>query len=38
MEDPSDKGYITFDGLHPNDNGHKVIADLFRDLDYAPLR
>ena len=37
-EDPSDKGYISFDGLHPNDRGHKVIADLFRALGYSPLR
>lgn len=36
-EDPSDKGYISFDGLHPDDSGHKVIADLLRGLGYAPL-
>ncbi|MBA3439397.1 MAG: DUF4214 domain-containing protein [Pyrinomonadaceae bacterium] len=36
-EDPSDKGYISFDGLHPDDSGHKVIADLLRSLGYAPL-
>ncbi len=37
--DPSDspRRYITFDGLHPNDTGHKVIADLLRGLRYAPL-
>ena len=37
-QDPGDKGYLTFDGLHPNDTGHKVIADLLRALGYAPLR
>ncbi len=33
--DPATKGYLTFDGLHPNDTGHRVIADLFRGLGYA---
>jgi lysophospholipase L1-like esterase len=37
-EDPILKGYIAFDGLHPNDLGHKVMADLLRDLAYQPLR
>lgn len=37
-EDPEDKGYIGLDGLHPNDTGHAVIAELFRGLGYAPLR
>jgi lysophospholipase L1-like esterase len=39
-EDAGDKGYISaFDpsGVHPNDTGHRVIADLFRALDYFPL-
>ncbi len=36
--DPSDKGYLAFDGLHPNDLGHRVIADRFRALGYSPLR
>jgi lysophospholipase L1-like esterase len=36
-EDPADKGYIAFDGLHPNDQGHKVMADLLRALGYRPL-
>jgi lysophospholipase L1-like esterase len=31
------KGYISFDGLHPNDIGHKAIADRLRALEYAPL-
>ena len=35
--DPSDLGLIAFDGLHPNDEGHRVIADLLRNLGYAPL-
>lgn len=37
-EDPVMKGYISVDGIHPNDAGHKVIADLFRGLGYAPLK
>jgi lysophospholipase L1-like esterase len=36
-EDPIAKGYISLDGVHPNDNGHKIIADLLRSLGYAPL-
>jgi lysophospholipase L1-like esterase len=39
-EDAGDKGYISaFDpsGVHPNDTGHRVIADLFRALGYFPL-
>lgn len=36
-EDPELKGYISSDGLHPNDTGHKVMADLLRELGYAPL-
>lgn len=36
-EDPVAKGLITVDGIHPNDNGHKAIADAFRALRYAPL-
>jgi lysophospholipase L1-like esterase len=37
-EDPRAKGYIAFDGLHPNDTGHWVIASLLRNLGYAPLK
>jgi lysophospholipase L1-like esterase len=37
-EDPVMKGYMSIDGIHPNDAGHKVIADLLRDLGYAPLK
>ncbi len=36
--DPGDLGYISFDGFHPNDAGHTVIADLLRRLGYAGLR
>lgn len=35
--DPSSYGYIAWDGVHPNDTGHKKIADLLRGLGYAPL-
>ena len=37
-DDPKAKGYIAIDGLHPSDTGHRVIADLLRQLGYAPLR
>lgn len=37
-QDPAAKGYIGPDGLHPNDTGHKVMADLLRGLGYAPLK
>jgi lysophospholipase L1-like esterase len=33
-EDPVQKGYISFDGVHPNALGHTVIADEFRALGY----
>lgn len=35
--DPQRKRYLAFDGLHPNDTGHKVIADQLRALRYLPL-
>jgi lysophospholipase L1-like esterase len=35
--DPRARGYISFDGLHPNDRGHKVIADRLRNRGYVPL-
>ncbi len=35
--DPGTLGLIAVDGLHPNDAGHKVIADQLRALGYAPL-
>lgn len=37
-QDPAAKGYIAIDGIHPNDTGHTVIADLLRNLGYAPLK
>src|SRR5918998_3288385 len=37
-EDPRSKGYLSFDGLHPNNTGHRVIADELRMIGYAPLR
>lgn len=35
--DPGTLGLIGVDGFHPNDAGHKVIADQLRLLQYAPL-
>lgn len=35
--DPQRKGFLSFDRLHPNDTGHRVIADLLRALRYLPL-
>src|SRR5215204_6188014 len=37
-EDPGDKGYLSWDRLHPNDTGHRIIAGELRKLGYAPLR
>jgi len=37
-EDPKSKGYLSFDGIHPNNTGHTIIAGELRKLDYAPLR
>jgi hypothetical protein len=36
-EDPRSKGYLSFYGVHPNNTGHRVIADELRKLGYAPL-
>ena len=36
-QDPIALGLIAADGFHPNDAGHKVIADQLRALAYAPL-
>jgi lysophospholipase L1-like esterase len=36
-EDPRAKGYLSFDGLHPNDTGHNVMATQFRNVGYTPL-
>lgn len=35
--DPATLGLIAVDGFHPNDAGHKVIADQLRVLGYQPL-
>jgi lysophospholipase L1-like esterase len=35
--DPNTQGLLAVDGFHPNDAGHKVIADQLRALAYAPL-
>jgi lysophospholipase L1-like esterase len=35
-EDPFDKGYLS-DGIHENDAGAQVVADVFRKLGYEPL-
>jgi lysophospholipase L1-like esterase len=35
--DPSDRGLISFDGLHPSGGGHRLIADLLRGLGYSPF-
>jgi lysophospholipase L1-like esterase len=37
-QDPVAKGLPTVDGVHPNDNGHKAIADALRALEYGPLK
>jgi lysophospholipase L1-like esterase len=36
-EDPKSKGYLSFDGVHPNNTGHRIIADELRKLGYVPL-
>lgn len=33
-----DKGYISQDGVHPNDEGYEVIAERLRELGYRPLK
>jgi len=35
--DPSDRGLLAFDGLHPNGRGHRLIANLLRGLGYSPF-
>jgi lysophospholipase L1-like esterase len=37
-EDPIVKGYIHTDGLHPSNTGFQLLANLFRNVGYAPLR
>lgn len=34
-EDPDAKDYLWFDGLHPGEDGHSVMAERLGDLDYA---
>jgi lysophospholipase L1-like esterase len=36
--DPGTLGLIAVDGFHPDDAGHKAIADQLRALQYAPLK
>ncbi|HZH91940.1 MAG TPA: DUF4214 domain-containing protein [Pyrinomonadaceae bacterium] len=35
--DAGARGYMSSDGIHPNDTGHEVIAAQFRALGYQPL-
>jgi lysophospholipase L1-like esterase len=35
--DAGRRGYLSADGLHPNELGHDIIASEFRALSYAPL-
>ncbi len=35
--DAGDRGFLAFDGLHPNGRGHRLIADLLRGLGYTPF-
>lgn len=37
-EDPTQQALIAPDGLHPSDRGHALIADLLREVGYAPVR
>ncbi len=37
-QDPVAKDLIALDGIHPNNNGHKAIADALRALGYGPLK
>jgi lysophospholipase L1-like esterase len=37
-EDPKSKGYLSFAGLHPNNTGHRIIAEDLRKRGYDPLR
>jgi lysophospholipase L1-like esterase len=36
--DAGDRGFIAFDGLHPNGQGHARIAELLSNLGYSPLQ
>jgi lysophospholipase L1-like esterase len=35
-EDPKSMGYLSFYGVHPNNTGHRIIADELRKLGYIP--
>lgn len=35
--DAGRRGYLSSDGIHPNETGHDIIASEFRALSYAPL-
>ena len=35
--DPNDLGLLSFDDLHPNRRGHRLIAGLLRGLGYSPF-
>jgi len=35
--DAGRRGYLSADGVHPNDTGHDIIATAFRALGYQPL-
>jgi lysophospholipase L1-like esterase len=35
--DPSDLGYIFFDGIHANGRGHRRMAEMLGDLGYVPF-
>lgn len=37
-QDAGAQGLLGIDGFHPNDAGHKIIADQLRSLGYAPLK
>jgi lysophospholipase L1-like esterase len=37
-QDANAAGLLALDLVHPNDNGHEVIAQAIRQLGYAPLR
>lgn len=36
-QDPTDKGYISGDGIHENDAGGQAVADAFRAVGYASI-
>jgi lysophospholipase L1-like esterase len=37
-QDAAFKGWMSFDGVHPDDEGHAAIAEALRATGYAPLR